>query len=112
VRNLFPLVDRPGIDPAAVDAAERLLTEQASQFGPKDLKVLADRVVDHLDRDGNRPDAERNASRRFFHLCSTTDGVYTGEFRLTGPLGSKLHALLGPLAKPRIATLPGPDGER
>ncbi len=48
--------DRPGIDPAAIDAAERLLSEHATQFGPKDLKILADRVVDHLDPDVSRPD--------------------------------------------------------
>lgn len=28
--------------------------------------------------------------------------LWTGEFRLTSTLGSKLQALLGPLAKPRI----------
>ena len=37
--------------------------------------------------------------------------AYAGEFRLTGGLGAKLQALLGPLAKPRVNSTVGPDGQ-
>ena len=52
-----------------------------------------------------------NADRRFFHLRQTNDGGYAGEFRLTGECGVKLQALLGPLAKPRVTTAVGADGQ-
>jgi hypothetical protein len=43
-------------------------------------------------------------------LRQTRDGAWTGEFRLTGSLGSKLQALLGPLSRPRIDTEAGSAG--
>ena len=104
-------VDRPGFDPAAVEAGEELLTRFAHQFGPKDLKRLADQVVDDIDPDGSLPNEELNRDRRFFHLRPTKDGAYAGEFRLTAEAGAKLTALLGPLAKPRVNTAVGPDGQ-
>ena len=69
---------------------------------------MADQVVDHIDPDGSRPEDELNADRRLFHLRPTKDGAWAGEFRLTGEAGAKLHALLGPLAKPRLT--PGRTG--
>jgi hypothetical protein len=103
-------VDRPGFDPAAIEAGEELLTRFAHQFGPKDLKRLADQVIDAIDPDGTLPDEQLQQDRRFFHLRPTKDGAYAGEFRLTGEAGVKLAALLGPLATPRINTTLGPDG--
>jgi hypothetical protein len=108
-RALGPL-ERRGFDPAAVTAGERLLTEHAATFGPKDLKIVADRLANAIDPDGTRPDDQLNTDRRFLHLRPTGNGAWTGEFRLTGPLGSKLHALLDPLAKPRITTTMTEDG--
>ena len=104
-------VDRPGFDPADIAAGERLLTGFARRFGPKDLRRLAEQVVDAIDPDGTRPDEQLQRDRRFFHLRSTRDGGYAGEFRLTGECGVKLQALLGPLAKPRVTTVTGPDGQ-
>ena len=103
-------VDRAGFDPAAIDAGEELLTRFAHQFGPKDLKRLADQVVDAINPDGTLPDDQLNADRRFLHLRQTKDGAYAGEFRLTAECGAKLQTLLGPLAKPRLNTTTGPDG--
>ncbi len=103
-------VDHRGFDPADLDAGEQLLTRFAETFGPKDLRHLADQVVDHIDPDGSVPDEQLNADRRHFHLRPTKDGGWAGEFRLTGILGSKLQALLGPLAKPRIDTATTPVG--
>ena len=111
VERALARVDRSGFDPAAVTAGEELLTRFAAEFGPKDLKRLADQVIDAIDPDGTQPQDQLNTDRRFFHLRQTKDGAYAGEFRLTGEAGMKLQALLGPLAKPRVNTLTGPDGQ-
>jgi len=110
IERALARVDFRGFDPADLDAGERLLTEHAHSFGPKQLALLADRVVDGIDPDGSRPADEVNAERRHFHLRPARDGSYTGEFRLTGGLGVELQALLGPLAKPRVNTTRAPDG--
>ena len=110
VERALARVDRPGFDPAAVEAGEELLVRFAQQFGPKELKRLAEQVVDAIDPDGSLPNEELNTNRRFFHLRPTKDGAYAGEFRLTAEAGTKLQALLGPLAKPRVNTTVGPDG--
>ncbi len=97
-------VDHRGFDPADLARGEQILVDHAAVFGPKDLRVLAGRVVDHIDPDGTVPDEQVNADRRHFHLRQTRDGAWCGEFRLTGPAGAKLSALLEPLARPRIDT--------
>jgi Domain of unknown function (DUF222) len=102
VERALATVDHRGFDPADLDDGEQLLTRFAGTFGPKDLKNLADQVVDHIDPDGSRPQDELNAARRHVHLRPTKDGGWAGEFRLTGEAGTKLQALLGPLAKPRL----------
>jgi Domain of unknown function (DUF222)/HNH endonuclease len=111
IERALAKVDRPGFHPAAVEAGEKLLTRFAHQFGPKDLRRLAEQVIDAIDPDGSLPNEQLNADRRFFHLRQTKDGAYAGEFRLTGDAGIKLQALLGPLAKPRATTAVGPDGQ-
>ena len=89
-------------DPAAVTAGESLLVEAARKLGPKDLGVVAARVVDAIDPDGVSPADEReHQERRFFHLKHRGDGSWAGDFRLTPELGQKLHALLGPLLAPQ-----------
>ena len=95
-------VDRAGFDPADITAGEQILTRAALEVGPKDLQGLTDRVVEAINPDGSRPREELHADRRFFELRPTPDGMYRGEFRLTGTAGAKLQAVLGPLAKPRI----------
>jgi hypothetical protein len=111
IEGALARVDRPGFDPADIDAGEQLLTRFAHQFGPKELKRLAEQVVDAIDPDGTRPKEQLNLDRRFLHLRQTRDGAYAGEFRLTGQAGLKLAALLQPLAKPKINTATGPDGQ-
>jgi len=97
-------VDRRGFDPADLEAGERLLTDFATTFGPKDLKNLTDKTVEAIDPDGTLPGEELNWARRFFRLRTQRDGAYVGEFRLTGAVGAKLAAVLGPLARPRVDT--------
>ena len=84
-------MDRRGFDPADIANGEALLTENATMFPPEDLKLLANRVVDGIDPDGTVPDDQLNDDRRYFHLRSTRDGAYVGDFRLTGTAGAKLQ---------------------
>ncbi|HEY5846432.1 MAG TPA: DUF222 domain-containing protein [Microlunatus sp.] len=85
-------------DPAAVTAGEKLLVDAATKLGPKELGVVAARMVDAIDPDGVQPADEReHQERRFFHLKQRRDGCWAGDFRLTPQLGQKLQALLGPL---------------
>lgn len=102
--------DRPGFDPADVEAGERLLTTHALTFGPRELGLLADEVTSAIDPDGSLPDDELNADRRHLNLRPTRDGAYAGEFRLTAGLGAKLVAVLDPLARPRLTTVTTEDG--
>ncbi len=91
-------------DPSAVAAGEKLLTEAAGALGPKELGLVAARVVDAIDPDGVAPTDEReHAERRFFHLKHRADGAWVGDFRLTPVLGQKLQALLDPLMSPHPA---------
>jgi hypothetical protein len=103
-------------DLAAVTAGEHLLVDAAGKLGPKELAVVAARVVDAIDPDGVQPADEReHQERRFFHLKHRGDGSWAGDFRLTPELGQKLHALLGPLSAPqttRYATGEGGDAKR
>lgn len=103
-------VDRAGYDPAEVRHGEETLTGLAVTFGPKDLQVCTDRFVDCLDPDGSRPQDELNFDRRHVGLAARRDGSWTGELQLTGVLGSKLHALLRPLARPRPTLTVGATG--
>ena len=69
-------VDCRGFNPAAMEEGERLFTGFAATFGPKDLKMLADQVVDHIDPDGTVPDDQLNADRR--HLICGRPGTAPG----------------------------------
>ena len=108
-RALAPL-DRRGFDPAAIDEGERLLVGFADTHAVKDLKILAEQIVDRIDPDGTLPNDQLNQDRRHVEFHQRGDGSWAGTMRLTGALGSKLQALLGPLAKPRINTAIGPNG--
>lgn len=112
ISHALAKVDRTGFDPGDVEAGEVLLTGFAASFGTKDLKSLADQTVDAIDPDGTLPDDRLNSDRRHVTLRRCRDGMYAGEFRLTGLMGAKLTTLLGPLAKPRIDSFPRPDGTR
>ena len=95
-----------------MDWGEEQLAGWAAQFGPKDLRRLAEQVVDGIDPDGTLPDDRLQQDRRHFTLHPTRDGGYAGEFRLTAEAGVKLQAVLGPLAKPRVNVTETGDGRR
>ena len=108
-RALAPL-DRRGFDPAAIDEGEQLLVGFADTHAVKDLRILAEQIVDRIDPDGTLPNDQLNQDRRHVEFHQRGDGSWAGTLRLTGALGAKLQALLGPLAKPRINLVTGPNG--
>ncbi len=109
IQRVLGAVDRRGFDPADIRVGELFLTRQAAVFAPRELSRLAQRVVDAIDPDGTLPPDQLNADRRHFSLRPTKDGAYVGEFRLTGAVGVKLGTVLGPLARPRVESIPDPD---
>jgi hypothetical protein len=53
------------LDPDHVTAAEQQLVQQAQQLGPKDLRLIADRIVDAVDSDSPAPvDEQLQQDRR------------------------------------------------
>ena len=105
-------VDRRGFDPADLEAADGLLAQFTATFPPRELRSLARQVVDRIDPDGSRPHEELNADRRHVAFRRLSDGMFSVEGRLTGSVGAKLQAVLGPLAKPRVATVELEDGRQ
>ena len=102
IERALAQVDRRGFDPADIDKGEQLLVGFADIHSVTELRMLADQVIDRIDPDGSRPKDQLNHDRRHveFHQCR--DGSWAGTLRLTGALGAKLQAVLGPLAKPRV----------
>ena len=101
IERALAQVDRRGFDPDDIEEGERLLVGFADTHSVTDLRILAAQVIDRIDPDGTLPKDQLNQDRRHveFHRCR--DGSWAGTLRLTGSLGAKLQALLGPLAKPR-----------
>ena len=60
------------------------------------------RSVDRIDPDGTEPKDQLNHDRRHVEFHQRGDGSWAGTLRLTSSLGTKLQAVLGPLAKPRL----------
>ena len=112
VERALAKVDRVGFDPDRVAWGEQQLAGWAGQFGPKDLRRLAEQVVDGIDPDGTLPDDTLQHDRRYFTMHSNKDGGYQGEFRLTAEAGVKLQAVLGPLATSRLNGTETDDGIR
>ena len=71
-----------------------------------DVCVRALAGVDHRGFD------PADADRRQLAFRPTRDGMYAVEGRLTGSVGAKLQAVLGPLAKPRVETVTLDDGRK
>lgn len=94
-------LSRPGLDPSVIAEADEVLTEHARSLGPRDLRLLARRLVDAADPDGPQPDEGAQLSRRHLELVRLRDGMWRIEGRLTAAAGCQLHAVLGPLSKPQ-----------
>jgi Domain of unknown function (DUF222)/HNH endonuclease len=97
---------RPDLNPDQVAAAEQLLVKHAQQLGPKDLRLVADRIVDAVDPDGPDPvDEQLQQERRHLELRQRRDGMWQLEGKLSNTVGAQLHAILDPLTRPRTSTI-------
>ncbi len=103
-------IDRPGIDPGDVAAAEEVLVSHAATFGPRDLRKIAVHLTDAIHPDGTLPDDQLVIDRRHLQVSPLADGSYRCEGRLTPALAALLTTVCTPLAKPRSSTVPGPNG--
>ena len=87
-------------------AAEQQLVKHAQELGPKDLRLVADRIVDAVDPDGPDPvDEQVQQDRRHLELRQRRDGMWQLEGKLTNTVGAQLHAILDPLTRPRSTTV-------
>lgn len=105
-------------DPGEMAEVEQTLTGHAQVFGPKELRLIARRLVEAADPDGPAPDDLVERERRHLELRPLRDGTWRVEGRLTAETGAALSALLSPLAKPLPPTpaagptRPEPDPRR
>ena len=106
VARAMQKLDRPDLDPIAVAAVEQQLVKHAQELGPKDLRLVADRIVDVVDPDGPEPvDEQVQQDRRHLELRQRRDGMWQLEGKLTNTVGAQLHAILDPLTRPRSTTV-------
>ena len=103
-------VDHRGFDPAALEAADALLAGFTRTLEPRALRQAAEQVVDRIDPDGSVPKEELNSQRRHLAFRRARDGMWVVDGRLTGAVGAKLKAVLGPLAQPRVERIILGDG--
>lgn len=102
VESCLDELDRPGLVTAEVQAAERLMTGYAVEFGPRELRRIGAHLVDVVNPDGSVPRDRINFERRHLELRRNGDGSYSLSGRLTGPVGAALFSVLQPLARPRV----------
>ena len=106
VERAMDKLSRPGLDPDAVETAEKLLTEYAPVLGPSDLRRYALSVVNAADPDGPEPiDDQLQQDRRYLELKQRRDGMWHLQGKLTTTVGVQLNAILDPLTKPRTTTV-------
>jgi hypothetical protein len=111
VERAMHKLTRPNLHPAAVQTAERLLTEQASILAPGELQRFAQAVVNAADPDGPEPiDDQLQHDRRYVELKQRRDGRWHLHGRLTNTVGAQLNAILDPLTKPRSSAIEDEDG--
>ncbi|GAA2101976.1 HNH endonuclease signature motif containing protein [Microlunatus panaciterrae] len=106
--DTLELLERAGLDPTEVSAAEQTLTDLSGQLVPKDFRKAASKLVEVLLPDG-RLDDIAHSNLRDFWLRPNRDGSFTPGGRVTPGLGAKLFAVLSPLAAPRPTDADGPD---
>jgi Domain of unknown function (DUF222) len=112
VERAMNKLSRPGLDPDAVETAEKLLTDYAPILGPSDLRRYALSVVNAADPDGPEPvDDQLQQDRRYLELKQRRDGMWHLQGKLTTTAGVQLNAILDPLAKPRTTTLEDKNGQ-
>jgi hypothetical protein len=106
VAKAMQKLDGPDLNPEQVAAAEQQLVTHAQQLSPKDLRLVADRIVDAVDPDGPDPvDQQLQQDRRHLELKQRRDGMWQLEGKLTKTVGAQLHAILDPLTRPRTSSI-------
>ena len=77
VERAMHTLTRPTLNPAAVQTAELLLTEQAPILAPAELQRFAQAVVAAADPDGPEPiDDQLQRDRRYLELKQRRDGMW------------------------------------
>jgi hypothetical protein len=67
VARAMQKLSRPDLDPDQVAAVQQQLVKHAQELGPKDLRLVADRIVDAVDPDGPEPvDDQLQQDRRIW----------------------------------------------
>ena len=107
IERALAKVDRPGFDPADLDAGERLLTGHAAEFGPKDLRGWPSRWWTRSTPTAPCPGRTATVTAGSSTSGRPTTAATPGSSGSPGACGVKLQALLGPLAKPRVTTAVG-----
>jgi hypothetical protein len=92
------------VDPTDVAAAERHLVRAATQLRPRQVGMIGQRILAHLDPDGVLASEEEHARRRSLTLIPQANGAYRATGRLTPPCGALLQAWLTPRSAPRPAS--------
>lgn len=91
---------------------ELFLVEQAAQFEPRTLRLIARRLLDTVDPDGTLSDETDRARRRHLTMARRADGSVHGSFDLEPLTGEALLTVLDTLARPRPADETGDKDRR
>lgn len=91
---------------------ELFLVEQAAQFEPRTLRLIARRLLDTVDPDGTLSDEADRARRRHVTTTRRADGSVHGSFDLEPLTGEALLTVLDTLARPRPADETGEQDRR
>ena len=118
VRALDALPERLG--PALRGQAEEYLVEQAAVFAPRELKVLAERVLEKVapeiaeEEERRRLEAEERAARRTTSLTMHARGDGSTDIRIRVPdhVAARLKVYLESLTSPRQPGRPDPNDEQ
>ncbi len=97
-RTLEALPD--AVPATAVDDAEQILVGHAARFEPRQLAVIARRLVDTMDPDGTLADDAEQHRRRELRLCQRSDGCFDLHGRLTSECGVIWQTILTAVAAP------------
>lgn len=91
------------LDPADVSTAEQQLVRAAVQLRPREVGVIGQRILAHLNPDGGLASDEEHARQRSFSLIPEANGSYRAAGRLTPACGALLLSWLTPRSAPRPA---------
>jgi len=83
---------------------EQTLVDEATKFGPRDLRLIARRLHETYDQDGRLASDEDRARRRFLDVRAHADGTVSGSFHTDAETGEALLAVLDAGSKPKPAT--------